>query len=213
VLQCVAVCCSVLQCVAVCCSVLQCVAVCQCVIVCCSVLQCVAACCSVLQCALQCVAVCTHPCRRDSPRPSCCALRPSQTISDTANKKKFPKSGLWSFEAKWRETSCSPRTNESEIEQDDSRHWQQKTKKILQSQDYSHLRLNGGKHHGRPAQTSPTNWKCAKVVSDTAKNSEKSVLCQAATRGSLTLQHTATHCNTLQHTATHCNTLQHTATH
>ena len=105
------------------------------------------------------------------------------------------------------------RTNESEIEQDDSRHWQQKTKKILQSQDYSHLRLNGGKHHGRPAQTSPTNWKCAKVVSDTAKNSEKSVLCQAATRGSLTLQHTATHCNTLQHTATHCNTLQRTETH
>jgi len=30
---------------------------------------------------------------------------------------------------------------------------------------------------------------------------------------SVTLQHTATHCNTLQHTATHCNTLQHTATH
>ena len=29
----------------------------------------------------------------------------------------------------------------------------------------------------------------------------------------ITLQHTATHCNTLQHTATHCNTLQHTATH
>jgi len=28
---------------------------------------------------------------------------------------------------------------------------------------------------------------------------------------SLTLQHTATHCNTLQHIATHCNTLQHTA--
>ena len=26
---------------------------------------------------------------------------------------------------------------------------------------------------------------------------------------SISLQHTATHCNTLQHTATHCNTLQH----
>jgi len=30
---------------------------------------------------------------------------------------------------------------------------------------------------------------------------------------SLSLQHTAAHCNALQHTATHCNTLQHTATH
>jgi len=30
---------------------------------------------------------------------------------------------------------------------------------------------------------------------------------------SVTMQHTATHCNTLQHTATHCNALQHTATH
>jgi len=33
------------------------------------------------------------------------------------------------------------------------------------------------------------------------------------TANTLSLQHTATHCNTLQHTATHCNTLQHTATH
>ena len=32
-------------------------------------------------------------------------------------------------------------------------------------------------------------------------------------RDSITLQHTATHCNTLQHAATHCDTLRHTATH
>ena len=32
------------------------------------------------------------------------------------------------------------------------------------------------------------------------------------TANTLSLQHTATHCNTLHHTAPHCNILQHTAT-
>jgi len=35
----------------------------------------------------------------------------------------------------------------------------------------------------------------------------------AVASASLTLQHTATHCNTVQHTATHFSTLQHTASH